>query len=329
MTSHTPHIIYPTNPGPGWEKQFIVSDILDNDTHQRNVIHESDFRVSTWKRMSNIDDIIGNNIFVFSSNRCRYKDIIVFVQFIKPIIIIHVSDEWGKKEVFQLLARHTRLLIRQYSHSHYRTYPNIRHMPLGYMSGMMEPNYKDVRLKAPSERKYAWSFVGCPNKQNRPLMLKTMASVTPHVIGKMQCTDMRDLYRNTVFVPNGRGNVVLDCFRIYEASACGAIPIIVGNEDEIKKTFAHEGRIPWLCFRTWPDAVAGCKALLKDKPALDTLGAEVLRWWKTRVLGLQTIVQSTLEEAAREKKGPVSKPNTASSDPTKVSQANRSITMIG
>eukprot|EP00170_Pyropia_yezoensis_P005769 contig_23458_g5787 len=39
------------------------------------------------------------------------------------------------------------------------------------------------------------------------------------------------------FVPNSHGNVVLDCFRLYEASMAGAIPVIVASAAEFRTNF--------------------------------------------------------------------------------------------
>ena len=40
-----------------------------------------------------------------------------------------------------------------------------------------------------------------------------------------------NIYSQSIFVFNGRGNVFLDCFRLYEAIIAGAIPVIVGEKE--------------------------------------------------------------------------------------------------
>ena len=49
--------------------------------------------------------------------------------------------------------------------------------------------------------------------------------------------ELFDLYRESLFVPIGRGNISLDCFRIYEAIVAGAIPVMCGTNQEIEMTF--------------------------------------------------------------------------------------------
>lgn len=302
MNDQKLYIIYPDLAKLEWEEQFILSDILDNTTTgDRNVIRYTNLDINDWKQKPGIKDIIGKNIFVYSSNFWLYRHILKFVKFIRPIIIFHLSDEDGKKEVHQLLARHTRLLIRQYFYKNYKHYSNIHYIPLGYINGMMETNYTDIPLKISSERKYAWCFIGCPKKSDRPRMLQKMSEITPHVMGKMSATDMRDLYRDTVFVPVGRGFFSLDCFRIYEASICGAIPIIVGSPKEINDTFSQEGNPPWLFFSTWSEAVHECKHLLKDTESLNRKSHAVLSWWRNRVRQIKLIVQNTITKYSDDK----------------------------
>jgi len=305
MDSPKPCIIYPALGNPGWEEQFILSDVLRTTTAgTRNVIRYTTLDVNDWKQKPNVNDIIGRNIFVYSSNFWRYPHIRNFVKFIRPIIIFHLSDESGNKEAHQLLALHTPLLIRQYFYNHYKHFSNIHYIPLGYMSGMMESNYMDIPLKLPTERKYAWSFIGCPNKSDRPIMLQKMSEITPHVMGKMSSTDMRDLYRDTVFVPVGRGFSSLDCFRIYEASICGAIPIIVGDAKEIKATFSREVNPPCLFFSTWSEAVYECKYLLKDTQSLNKKSRAVSSWWTNQVNRIRSIVENTIDKHSGDKPEP-------------------------
>ena len=54
-------------------------------------------------------------------------------------------------------------------------------------------------------RQFAWSFVGTV-KQDRQLMLDTMASVGPHAIATngTSPTRMHDIYARSIYVPAGR-----------------------------------------------------------------------------------------------------------------------------
>ena len=181
--------------------------------------------------------------------------------------------------------------MRQYYHANYPPHPNVKYLPLGYMSEMFEKNYMNIPLKLPSERKYKWSFVGTL-KQDRQLMINKMSSITPNFSGKMDKLEMRDLYRDSIFVPNGRGNKTLDCFRLYEASACGAIVIVVASRKEIEETFNQEQNPPWLIFKSWDEAQYECSKLLNDFDKLNELSKKHVIWWRDRVLNVHNLVKS-------------------------------------
>ena len=82
-----------------WERQFIFQDILKIDIEKNSKIIFTNnnlnySRPSDWERLDIIDDIINNNILVFSSNKSTYSQILNMVKLLKPIIIIHSSDEY-------------------------------------------------------------------------------------------------------------------------------------------------------------------------------------------------------------------------------------------
>lgn len=70
-----------------------------------------------------------------------------------------------------------------------------------------------------SERKYIWYFVGNSTKIGRPNMLSsfTNAKLGEHFINQTQINPdaMFNIYKDSIFVLNGRGNVSVNCFRIY------------------------------------------------------------------------------------------------------------------
>ena len=293
------YIIYDNTP---WEEQFLSQDLLKVDfrTYNKLIRTNKELNYSDmagWEKLDNISDIIGNNVFIFTSNLHKYPAILSMVKLLKPTIIVHLSDEWGSKEEYQGLHKHTKLVLRQYHHIKYYRQPNIKYIPLGYMNGMLEANYMDLQLKLPSERKYKWSFIGRV-KKDRAEMLRAMSSIIPHRSGGAQKKDMRDIYRDSVFVPNGRGNVKLDCFRLYEASLCGAIPIVVGSKKEIEETFCEEENPPWLMFQSWDEAQLQCSELLKDMDYLNELSQKNVDWWRNRVAKLSELIKVTLMESS-------------------------------
>ena len=111
-----------------WEEQYILRDLLevDKDTypyfiHTTPVLNYSS--VEPWTRLSNIRDVIGHNIFIFSSIFDSYQCILNLVKYLQPKIIIHLSDELGDSPQYQELSRYTMVLLRQYHHlSYHRQY---------------------------------------------------------------------------------------------------------------------------------------------------------------------------------------------------------------
>jgi hypothetical protein len=98
-------------------------------------------------------------------------------------------------------------------------------------------------VKPINERQFRWSFVGTVSK-NREKMIKKFRSsgMVPYfLMNGISPSKMFEIYSNSIFVPNDRGHINLDCLRLYEASLCGAIPIVVGNIEEIKSPCGGRG----------------------------------------------------------------------------------------
>ena len=286
------YIIYDNT--ASWEKQFIFQDILkikfDNNSNvicsNNNLSYKN---IENWKNIKDINNIINNNIFIFSSNTSSLNDILNMVKLLKPNIIIHFSDESGTKNEYQILSKYTKLLLRQYFHSTYNHYNNIKYLSLGYMDKMFENNYLSIKLKSPKDRKYIWSFIG-NLKQDRREMISYMKNIKNNYTGRTDCTSMRDIYRESIFVPNGRGWFKLDCFRLYEATICGAIPIIVGSFEEYSTTFSQEENPPWLRYDSWEEAHNSCLELLKDMNKLETMSKNCVQWWNKRINNIHNLI---------------------------------------
>lgn len=285
------YIIYDNTP---WEKQLIFQDLLkinfDNNPKVISTNNNLSYKnLENWKNLTNINNIINNNIFIFSSNTSSLENIINMVIFLKPTIIIHLSDELGIKNNYQILSKFTKLLLRQHYHKNYTHFDNIKYIPLGYMSNMIEPNYLKINLKLPKNRKFVWSFVG-NIKQDRMKMILTMKKISKNYVGNATVEEMKNIYRESIFVPNGRGNVKLDCFRLYEASICGAIPIVVGTVEEYFTTFSQEENPPWLRYDSWDEAHDSCLELLKDMDKLEIMSKKCIEWWNKRINNIHNLI---------------------------------------
>ena len=284
-------IIYDNTP---WEKQLLFQDLLkiNFDNNPKIICTNNNLsykNIENWKNVNNINNIINNNIFIFSSNTSHLNDILIMVKFLKPNIIIHLSDESGTKNDYQILSKYTKLLLRQHYHQNYNHFDNIKYIPLGYMHKMLENNYREIKLKSPKDRKFKWSFVG-NIKQDRLQMIITMKKINESYTGKASPEEMKNIYRESIFVPNGRGYFKLDCFRLYEASICGAIPIVVGTLQEYSITFSQEENPPWLRYDSWEEAVDSCLELLKDMDKLETMSKNCIQWWNKRINNIHNLI---------------------------------------
>jgi len=223
-----------------------------------------------------------NVIVIFSSNVMTMHEIQEVVQFHQPIIVVHMSDEWGSKPEYVALSQSVPLVLRQHWFPNaYRHQKNVFQILLGYYTGFPI----DLPFVPVSQRAYTWSFIGTVNEERRQMLsvlTQRWANKTSYFRGGgVKVYDMAVTYSNAIFVPNGRGANRLDCFRIYEAMMAGAIPIVVGPKQELEETFVFEGQQdqwPWVTAQTWHDAIDQCNVLLNDPTLLRAKQQFVIAW---------------------------------------------------
>jgi hypothetical protein len=86
----------------------------------------------------------------------------------------------------------------------------------------------------------------------------------------------------------------MDCFRNYEATICGAIPVVAGcSKNEYADTFSYLGEPPWVFSETWEEALAVCKKLYATDFVWQARNRNTLWWWKL-IRALQEMVRSAL-----------------------------------
>ena len=180
-------------------------------------------------------------------------------------------------------------------------YPNVLQLPLGYMTGMLR-SPKDNQQHHPStaytlwslsvptaRRKYKWAFIGTM-KQDRLHAVTIFRSWTsaPHFLKcdglsgvggstlpqysfcrnnvSVSNWEMGQIYNNTVFVIVGRGWVIIDSIRIYEAIIAGAIPLVVGDSTEISRLFHYNGNVmPLLTADSWDKMLVICQSMTDEQ----------------------------------------------------------------
>jgi hypothetical protein len=272
------------------ETDFLLNEIFTDLPYE---FVESN-RISTYEYKQ-------NGVLIFTSNLHTFEEISDIVNKNKFKVVVHLSDEHGKKNQFNILGSMCELYLRQYNHVDYQYTKNTVHIPLGYTNYGFEQNILgtnntiirnlDVLNR---NRKYNWSFFG-GIKSDRELMISAFKKIRNGTYGTTNTiNDTIGYYVNSIFVPCGRGNQSLDCFRMYEASACGAIPVIVGTQEEIQTTFKYENNPPWVFANTWEDAVTKCSLLLTDIEGIKSIQLKLNAWWNTRMSSVKQKVQEIL-----------------------------------
>lgn len=254
-----------------WEKDFILNDILPKG----EVIEVPPYLIES------LEDHY--DVFIFSSRTHNFHNIKKVITKIKPKIIILLSDEFYQENNwdYNMLGNYCDLFLRNYHHSYYNYTSNTLILPLGYTNGCKKSN---------SVKKYNWSFIG-QIKSDREQMLYEFSKIPKGFIhNNMNKEEMCEIYSQSIFVPCGRGNSTLDCFRLYEASMNGAIPVVVGSKEEIECTFKYEENPPWIFAQTWKEAAEKCSNLLESE--IDN--RKVLNWWENRFENIRTKVLEVL-----------------------------------
>lgn len=305
-----------------WEYDFILNEVLPKQLQKS--IH-----FLSLDQVRNCNEIF--DVFVYS---CRdpemyewgyipsYDDALECVLKLKPKIIIQLSDEYLHEDldVHNELANYCELFLRQHNHQEFRkeicktpmySYENIIHMPLGYLN---DTNFDDIKILPPDQRKYNWSFVGVIKDgdfnyfnevgeslpiSDRNKMIEIFKNSIDNYVFRdsgVSKKELVELYNNSIFVPCGRGNKSLNCFRNYEAILCGAIPVVVWIwEGEIDIVFKFGVTpIPWIFALSWEDAVRQCKDLLNQPEKLKELQEQNINWMKTIMNNISNSVKSVL-----------------------------------
>jgi FkbM family methyltransferase len=274
-----------------WEYDIFTNDFFPERLFKREIIQ--------YKELNNISkkNVNTKTIFVFQpqEEKDKIKDA---VQKLKPDICFLLGDECGNNPAVISILKDVSLVFHQYNNKYNYT-SNHFQIPLGYVSGFINEN---MDIKSIKERTLNASFVG-QIKSDRIIMLQCFSSM-PNVRliptntnwehiekNKVSPFEINQLYGNAIFVPIGRGNMSLDCFRLYECIVSGAIPVVVGNDEEINHTFYFNGNIPkMITASNWVNAFHKCQELLNKKDYLQEIQRENLLWWNSQIKIIQNEV---------------------------------------
>jgi hypothetical protein len=272
------NIIFEHNKFKFWETDFILNNVLPKGK-VRQIYSDNLEKIDTYD-----SEVIGDNAFIFSSRLHYFENVIPVLEYIKPKLIILLSDEFvvENRWMYNLCGNYCELFLRNYHHPNYEYTENTLHIPLGYTNG--------CKRYISFNKKYTWSFVG-ELKEDREEMISIFSKFENHFVGNKIARDkMCEIYSQSIFVPCGRGNSSLDCFRLYEASMNGAIPVVVGDDDEVNNTFKYEQNPPWIFAKSWKEAYNNCEDLLNDENQLKKMQINILSWWKNRMSSVRSRV---------------------------------------
>ncbi len=271
-----------------WEIDYIVSDIFENR------LEVEFFNASNISRFLGRNELVNNCFFCVNAS-IDFDTVIRVIEFLKPTAIFWFSDEEGCNSKWLSMSLYTKFLFRNYNHPSY-DYPKFSsQFPLGYVKGFLSGNKSsNLVMNKMENRSISCSFVG-QLKSDRGQMCSVFSKMPDCYIKPVYNNwtisalpvspkYMFQLYYNSVFVLIGRGNISLDCFRIYEAIVSGAIPVIVGSEKEISETLKYDGYLPTIVQAdSWDKAYNICSTLLLDKNTLQLMQDKNIEWWKYQI----------------------------------------------
>lgn len=280
---------------------YLKNSDWEEDFFRHEILLDAEFVLF---QANEIQTLKGENCILVVNHVVKYDVVKKVIDILKPRILFHLSDEHGTRKEWLTLAENVPLVFRQYHHSHYENpYKNVFQIPLGYVKHFLNQRSSlDIEIKPIAERKITASFVG-EMKSDREHMCNLFENLGNTLIKKVRNrwdisslpvspNELFEIYSDSVFVLIGRGNVSLDCFRIYEALVCGALPVIVGSEKEISDVFYYDGLIPpFLFFDTWEQAFEECKKMLQNTSLLQEKQQSIKQWWRTVITKIRSKVK--------------------------------------
>jgi len=293
-----------------WEIDYVVACLLKPLFQNEDISYSCHFLETVELLAYRKDQEDDKRILVFTSNLVTFEELKPLLLRFKPHVVIHLSDEWGTKPDFVQLSDFTKVVLRQHWFPQcYAPRTNIFPIPLGFMTKFP---FASLIITPMNKRELVWSFVGTINKPRKD-MLQMLYSNLPNVpqavhAGGVPIGEVANIYNQSVFVPNERGAVRLDCFRLYEATLAGAIPVVVGSKNELEDTFVYDNddeddnkndsqKPPWIFANTWQEAIQQCIELLADenRTKLQTLQTKNLVWFKTKMQTAQNRIFTALK----------------------------------
>jgi hypothetical protein len=259
---------------------------------QYNNIFSSDPIENFWERdfLNNILEPYRDKnikILIYSENTKDKNSVLNFKINFKPDIIFHISDEWGNWHWQNHMYENVQLVFRQYMFQEYPKLSNVYQIPLGYMNDYLKLQKPIKKIK---DRENFWGFCGnieTKEWQTSKNKIKQNLDKFPHKhIFRTEPENMFDVYNNSIFMPNRRGNKSLDCLRIYEACIVGCIPIIEGSLNESIETFSfnlNNDKVPFIFIENYENNISKIEKLYNDKELLQKMSDDCIIWFNNQM----------------------------------------------
>lgn len=274
--------------GPDVDAEYIM-DILSSE-------HTLKFRFTSVNTAYELLGASQNvDILAYSSNVHSYDSVLKVIEKKRPRVLIHLSDEWGKRPEYTRLFSQVPLVYRQYRFESYPQLENVRTLPVGYHC--WDASY--TQSPAPvSKRKYVWCFMGSIKGEREKMITIFKELDLPHFNESTRgLEENRIVFNNSIFTLCPHGNVNVESSRPYAATANGSIPLLLCTNDEWNETYEHfDITPPWLRGSSWHELGSRVKNLLSQRDALQKLQDDCLGWWNAHKLAIRANIINVLKD---------------------------------
>lgn len=297
-----------------WNHEFLKNDIFGHIGETKDVLYKNKdhlLNIGFWNHiMTKKPHLAGNCIFHFCIGKRKHfnKNRTVNIDMLKDVIkllnpktIIYCGDEHFDYPELNEFGNLTTLFLREYNNPEYTLTNNTNIIPIGYNNGLGENT--QVCLKPCTQREYIWSFIGEKKVFEGDILNPNEISFFKKFeyghLGPCEKQDIRMTYNECIFVPITRKKNRIDSSAIYNVLSCGAIPVIVGTQDEFKEAFGYFlGTTcipPWVHGDSWESVTEACKTILDDKEMLTQIQKNCIIWWQN-ILSIYRCVLDPLWE---------------------------------
>ena len=285
-----------------WEYDFFKNDIFKKD------LYDIKINFILFDNNTEINNNDEHNIIITNCS-CPLNFLENMIKKLRPFIIFHLSDEEGKDiKYYNLYSRYNiKCLFHQYNFERVDYKINHFQIPLGYVSDFLSNKSYSNCKQIEYNKKYDFSFIGSLKSDRIEMLHKFYNNFENNFIytgitnwsnpknQNIKPNELFNIYKDSLFIPIGRGNKSLDCFRLYEAIVSGTIPVICGPIEEINVTFNFNNKKPYIIIAdNWDRAVLLCKELCNHKDKIYDIINFNNRWFQEQIVNISKKINELL-----------------------------------